>query len=229
MNIYIIQHVPYETAAYIETWAARHHHRLHVLKMYESPEFPPLESIDTCIVLGGPMNVYEEERYPWLYTEKKFIEQIIGRQIPIVGICLGAQLLAQVLGARIFQNMYKEIGWHHLTLYKSERVHSPFDSLPDTPIAFHWHGDRFEIPAGAHRLAASEACENQAFLSGENILGVQFHFESTRESIENLLRYNRNDMNRGAFVQTPGQIRQSYRFIPQINAMIETVLTSFID
>ena len=130
-----------------------------------------------AIILGGPMNVYEEEKYPFLRDELSFIENCIKKNTKVLGLCLGGQLIARALGAAVGKNSKKEIGWYDLRL-TDEGMSSPlFSGLPEIFKAFHWHGDRFDIPEGGARLAQSALCENQAFIYDNRALALQFHLE----------------------------------------------------
>ncbi len=139
------------------------------------PESP--DDFGSIVIMGGPMNVDEEEKYPYLSTEKEFIKEAVDRNLPILGICLGAQILAQVLGAEVEKNAYSEIGWMTVNLTKQGKSSSIFRGLPEEFEVFQWHSDRFEIPKDAIHLAYSASCENQAFQYREKVFGLQFHFD----------------------------------------------------
>jgi len=142
-----------------------------------------LQGLQALIVLGGPMNVYEEAQYPFLKEEDTFLREAIKRKIPVLGICLGAQLLAKACGAAVTQNPEKEIGWYRLRLTDKGRQDPFFEGLPERFSVFQWHEDTFEVPAGAALLAEGDTCHNQAFRFGENAYGLQFHIEVTPEMI----------------------------------------------
>ncbi|MBV9468373.1 MAG: type 1 glutamine amidotransferase, partial [Abitibacteriaceae bacterium] len=143
MRIHSFQHVPFEGLASIEAWATSRGHTLSASKFYNSEPLPQIEEIDWLIVMGGPMNIYEENKYPWLVPEKHFIKQAIDRQKPVLGICLGAQLIADVLGAKVTRNPSVEIGWFPIQL-TAAALNSPlFSFLPSQFPVLHWHGDTF--------------------------------------------------------------------------------------
>ena len=143
MRIHYLQHVPFEDLAYIETWAKDKGHSLSVTKLYLNEKLPGMDDFDWLIVMGGPMNIYEEREYPWLVEEKQFIEEVIKTGKVVLGICLGAQLIADVLGGKVRQNDYQEIGWFPVTKTSEANNSVFFKSLPDDFMAFHWHGDTF--------------------------------------------------------------------------------------
>jgi len=197
MKIAVLTHVPFEGPAAIATWADSRGHHLNVVHLYRDEVIPTV--FDWLIIMGGPMGAMDDERYPWFRAEKQAIGQSIASGRKVVGICLGAQLIATVLGARIFRNAEREIGWFDVELQPGAR--SLFADRTKLP-AFHWHGDTFELPAGAELLGSTPACTNQAFLYDHRVLGLQFHLEATRESIESLIRECPDDLLPGPFVQT---------------------------
>ena len=161
-----------------------------------------MADFDWLVVMGGPMNVYEELQYPWLAAEKAFIGRAIESNKMVLGICLGAQLIADVLGAGISANRQKEIGW--FPVYRTALA----DRLPqvaaleDAVECLHWHADRFELPPGAVHVARSDACDNQAFVYGQRVLGLQFHLEVTPEGLQALVQNCKNEITDGPFVQS---------------------------
>ena len=179
--------------------------------------------IDILAIMGGLMNVYQYRDYPWLKEEKKFIEKAINRKIKVIGICLGAQLIADVLGARVTQNPYVEIGWHDVTLTDVGANSNILMGFPKTFIAFHWHGDTFEIPDGASHLAYSEACANQAFKYENNVIGLQFHLEYSQESIEKMLDNCSDELVGAQYVQNKERIRFNYHLLKQNTGLLKKI------
>ncbi|MDQ7055614.1 MAG: type 1 glutamine amidotransferase [Persephonella sp.] len=163
MRLHYIQHVHFETPANIFRWAEKKNYTISGTKLFLGEKLPPLEQFDFLIVMGGPMGVYDEDKFPWLTQEKKFIEQCIKADKKILGICLGAQLIADVLGARVYKNSHKEIGWFPVYLTEEGKKSQSFKGFPREFTAFHWHGDTFEVPKGAVHTAFSEGCKNQSF------------------------------------------------------------------
>ncbi len=166
------------------------------------------DSFDLLVVMGGPMSVHDEAQYPWLVAEKRLIRAALDAGKKVLGICLGAQLLAQALGAAVRPGRQAEIGWWPLHRY-SQALGSPLgERLPERLMAFHWHGETFDLPAGSVPLYGSAACANQGFIWNEQAIGLQCHLESTAESIEALLDACPQDLQREGAVQSAGRIRQ---------------------
>ncbi len=206
MRIHSLQHVPFEGPAAIQAWAESRGHQLTATRLFEDGGLPHMNDFDRLVVMGGPMNIYEEDLYPWLAREKRFIGEAVAAEKTVIGICLGAQLIADVLGARVRRNPYKEIGWYPIEWTEPARRSAVFGFLPERLVAFHWHGDTFDIPPGATHLARSEACENQAFLYGERVLGLQFHLESTPESVRLLTENCRDELVPAPWIRNEGEI-----------------------
>jgi GMP synthase-like glutamine amidotransferase len=201
MRIHYLQHVPFEDAANIEVWARRKGHTILATRLDRDESFPPLVAFDWLVILGGPMNIYEHDRHPWLAREKQFIAEAIDAGKLVLGVCLGAQLVADVLGGQVTRNPQKEIGWFPVSLSSESRQSPVFQTLPHRFLAFHWHGDTFSIPPGARRMAESEACANQAFQYGDRVIGLQFHLDYSLASIEEMIEHCRDELVDAPFIQ----------------------------
>ncbi|ACO03419.1 MAG TPA: type 1 glutamine amidotransferase [Persephonella sp.] len=207
MRIHYIQHVHFETPANIYRWADYKKHQIEGTKLFLNDPFPDIGSFDLLVILGGPMGVYDEDEYPWLKDEKKFIERSIKSGKKILGICLGAQLIADVLGGKVYKNRYKEIGWFDVQLTSEGKKSKFFSDLPERFTAFHWHGDTFEIPDGAVHTARSEACENQAFVYEDRVVGLQFHLETDLQTAKGLIENSEEELKeKGIYIQSPEYI-----------------------
>ena len=205
MHIHVIQHVPFEGVGCMESWFSSKEAKVTYTKFYESFQLPNIKAIDLLIIMGGPMNVSDDASYPWLLEEKVFIRKVMLTEVPVLGICLGAQLIANALGSRIFTNKYKEIGWFPIELVNENCELLPF---PKRFPAFHWHEDTFDLPKGATCLMRSEGCENQGFIIGENVIGLQFHLETTQQEVEQMFENCKNDIIDDLYVQSPSKIRE---------------------
>jgi GMP synthase (glutamine-hydrolysing) len=228
MKIHYLQHVPFEDVAYMGNWAKENGVHLGRTRLYENEPYPSLSNFDVLIIMGGPMGVYDEQDYPWLKTEKAFIRKAIHNKKIVVGICLGAQLIAAALGAKVYQNSFKEIGW--FPVYKTPRAQNTSlgKILPKSFMAFHWHGDTFDIPKGAVHLAESKACKNQAFVYLKRVIALQFHLESTQSSIESLIQNCRDEVITAPFIQTADQIRKGYQQIESLNTIMAKLMNRII-
>jgi GMP synthase (glutamine-hydrolysing) len=203
MKIHALQHVPFEPPGSIEAWARRAGHALAVTQLYRGEPLPTVDDADLLVVLGGPMSVHDDAKYPWLIDEKRFIERTIAAGARVLGICLGAQLVAQVLGARVHANDEKEIGWFAVETTEAARTAAVFKDFPRWLLAFHWHGETFDMPAGAVHVERSAACAHQAFAFGERVVGLQFHLETTPAGARDLIAHGIGELVEGRHIQQP--------------------------
>jgi GMP synthase-like glutamine amidotransferase len=183
MNLLIVKHVDIEGPGLIEDCLRQEKIPYQVLSLESGLHLPKLDNLTHIVFLGGPMNVYEEDRYPFLIEEDLFIKEAIQRGKSILGICLGAQLIAKALGAKVFKASAKEIGWYDVSLTRIGSIDPFFSHLPRTFSVFQWHEDTFEIPHGAILIATSSVVPHQAFRYGDNAYGLQFHIEVTQDII----------------------------------------------
>ncbi len=228
MNIHYIMHVPFEDPAAISNWAKEKGAKENYSKLYEKVDFPNMDDFDLLIIMGGPMGVHDEDKYPWLKDEKTFLKKAINRGKPCLGICLGAQLLANCLGADVHKNLYKEIGFFPVSLTPLGWNSPIFGKMPATFIALHWHGDTFKIPNGALHIASSSGCANQAFVYENRIVGFQFHLEATRKSLENLIKNSGNELlEEGEYIQKPEVLLDEKHDFSSMNKTLFIFLDSF--
>jgi GMP synthase-like glutamine amidotransferase len=206
MRVHILQHVPFEGLGSIELWLFEHGANVTFTRFYESSNLPTLDEIDMVIVLGGPMSVNDESVLSWLVAEKMFIAEAIRSDKAVLGICLGAQLIANALGSKVYSNKIKEIGW--FPVYASERIFGSFQ-FPSEALVFHWHGETFDLPAEARLLASSTGCKNQAFQIKQNVIGLQFHLETTPHSATAIIEACGEELIPSAFIQTADTLRSA--------------------
>lgn len=200
MRIHLLQHVPFEGPAAIADWAADRGHTLNLSRLYDGATPPAQTDFDLLVVMGGPMGIYDESDHPWLAIEKEFLREAIAAGKTIVGICLGAQLLADLLGARVYPGPQKEIGWFPIELTPAGS--EVFGVLHRRLQVYHWHGDTFDLPPDSVHLALSEGCPNQAFLYQGRVLGLQFHIESTPESVAAIVANCADEIVPARYIQT---------------------------
>jgi GMP synthase-like glutamine amidotransferase len=226
MRAHYLQHVQFEGLGSIEPWLRSGDYEITSTQLFKSAEFPALDKIDLLVVMGGPMSANDENEYPWLSHEKKFIRNAIYSGKQVLGICLGAQLIANALGAEVYKNPVKEIGW--FPVQGVPTISSSSFSFPPSTEVFHWHGETFDLPPGATLTARSEGCENQAFQIGKSVIGLQFHLETTPESARQIVINCRDELIPSQYVQTEEKILsaepESYSSINQLMANILSFL-----
>ncbi|MDY6836167.1 MAG: type 1 glutamine amidotransferase [Chloroflexota bacterium] len=229
MRLHYLQHVPFEDAAGIKDWAHDHGHPITCTQLYNGQELPTQDTFDALFVMGGPMNIYDHDEHPWLQKERDFLRQALSFGKAILGICLGAQLIADILGSLVSPNKYKEIGWHPVSLTKAARSNRLFINWPDCFEAFHWHGDTFQVPPGALHIATSEGCYNQAFVYGDRTVGLQFHLEYKIESLREMLLHCSNELQPGLYVQNAATIEAGFPLVGQTKTLLYSLLDTFQD
>jgi len=223
------QHAPFEGLGSIGEWLSGKGARVSSTCFFERPVLPDPDDLELLIIMGGPMSVNEEDSYPWLKEEKKLIARAIHRGTAVLGICLGAQLIASALGARVRRNDFAEIGWFPVESVDAGATGDLDGILPHTLEVFHWHGETFDLPQGSRHLARSEACGNQAFAFEDRVLALQFHLETTHASALALVESCRDDLVPGRFVQTEETILGTPDQFRRINVVMSSVLDRLTD
>lgn len=199
-------HVPFEGPGRIADWISEKGHRLHYTRFYEGDALPNASAVDMLIIMGGPMNVFDYHIHHWMEDEIAWVKDFIETGKAVLGICLGAQIIAAALGGEVYPGPHKEIGWHNLQFLPSMGDFKICSDLPITRKVFHWHGDTFNIPDGATRIAGSQAFSNQGFIYSNHVAALQFHLEVTPESVKELVSNCRDELVEGPFVQSEKEI-----------------------
>ncbi|AHF14531.1 type 1 glutamine amidotransferase [Niabella soli] len=230
MRIHYLQHVSFEGLGYMEAWLQEWHYKLSATRFYEPGyKFPAVADVDALIIMGGPMGVYDEEQYPWLQEEKVFIKACVLSGKKVLGICLGAQLVAACLNAKVDRAVHKEIGWFPVQPATECQQFSWFYELfKNNPVVFHWHGDRFGIPGNSKNLLMSEANTNQAFCYGKNVIGLQFHLEVTELSMKQMLANGAADLEPARYVQSEQAISEGMVHMSHCNQIMAEVLQRWL-
>ncbi len=223
MRAHYLQHVHFESLGSIEGWLRDKGDSITSTQLYLGETLPKPDEIDFLIIMGGPMSVHDELDYPWLQREKAFIKQCLNRCIPTLGICLGAQLIASVSRGEVFPTPEKEIGWFPV---KATHEGGPQTfKFPGESTVFHWHGETFSIPPHATVLAESEGCAHQAFQMGPNVIGLQFHLETTPTLAQALTQHRADELVPGTYIQDRKSILNTpgYRY-KEIHNLMAKVL-----
>ncbi|MER3445711.1 MAG: hypothetical protein C4291_02235 [Candidatus Dadabacteria bacterium] len=231
MRTLVLRHVPHEHLGTLALILRSNNLAYEYINLYEdaNPKVS-FDGLSALIILGGPMNVYETDMYPFLEIEDGLIKRAIEKDIPVLGICLGAQLIAKSLGAQVTKNREKEIGWYLLKITDEGSKDKLFKHLNANETVFQWHGDTFEIPRGAVHLAESPLCPNQAFRFGSSVYGLQFHIEVTPEMILDWLNVPEN---RKEVASLRGKINPEIikaeipQFIDRLNLLAKGVFQEF--
>lgn len=203
----ILQHVAFEGPAALLGLAQERGFDVRVTRLDRGDPLPALEDRDVLVLLGGPMSVQEAPRHPWLTEELRFVEHALVAKRKVLGICLGAQIIARACGAAVTRMPEREIGWFPVRKHERANATRWGRGFPQESLAFHWHGETFSLPAGAIPLASSAACQNQAFAIEDHVLAFQFHLETTRDAAQALIKNCHDELDAGgAFVQDAAAI-----------------------
>ena len=222
METYIFQHVAFEGPGAILPYLESKGYHVHLVKLYAGDPVPSSLDVDFAVLMGGPMSALEEDKYPFMVEEKQLCRELFAADKPVLGVCLGAQIMANAFFAPIRQNPEKEIGFYPVTFENGFTV-----------TAFHWHGETFDIPEYAESIAYSEACRNQGFKMGRS-LGLQFHLETTAESLNSLLENCAEELEaalsaKAKYVQSKSQILETAKTaLPELNAAMTELLDAML-
>ncbi len=224
MRIHHLQHVPFEGLGSIEATLQYKGHTLSSTHLYTNQPLPAINDIDWLIIMGGPMGIDDEGNHPWLAAEKLFIKEAIDAGKIVLGICLGAQLIASALGAKVYRNPHREIGWFNIRPSAAIKG-TALSTLLSTPNeVFHWHGDTFNLPSGAKQIASSNACKNQGFIMGDNVIALQFHLEASAISAAALIEHCGDDMDNSPYVMSKEGILSAPLKFEKTNQMMAGIL-----
>ena len=217
----VLQHVEFEGPAAIADWAAARGVPVRVCRLGRNAILPSIDDLDMLTVMGGPMSANDQAQFDWLGPQIALVREAIAADKTVFGVCLGAQMIAKALGARVYPGSAKEIGWFPV---ERTSAHPLFDDLPDSFTPLHWHGETFDLPHGAKLLAKSKITLNQAFAVGQRVLGVQFHMEPTEDSVRMLVKAAAREIGCGTFEQQPGIILSNLGQCAGLRPLLETVL-----
>lgn len=228
-DILVFQHDPLEDLGLFAQLLEKQNLSFRTVRLYQA-ETPSEEwsTISALIILGGPMGVYEEEQYPFLRWEKTIIRTALKQGIPTLGICLGAQLIAAAAGAKVYRGNFKEIGWYPVSITPEGQMDSLLGYLPEKPTVFQWHGDSFDLPREALRLASSLYYDNQAFRIGRSVYGLQFHLEVTAVMINQWIDQHARDLAQIPYISPDKILADTNTYLPTLKYYGERFFSEFI-
>lgn len=223
LTIQILQHVHFEGPANIAKWIENNNHTIQFTRMYKGDILPDSSTYDILIVMGGPMGLTSTAEYPWVDDELRYIKSVIEANKPVLGVCLGAQFIAKALGSSVYQAPEKEIGWFPLT-FENQLPTALKNMPPENLTTFHWHGDTFDIPKDAIRLAHTKGVSNQGFIYRDKVMALQFHLEMNTTSIENMLQHCSYDITQGTYIQSVDDIHHGLEHESDNYKVLETIM-----
>jgi GMP synthase-like glutamine amidotransferase len=228
VRIHCIKHVDFEGPGYIAQWAESNNCLITYTNLFKNEALPSPDDFDLLLLMGGPMSIYDESDFPWLIDEKSALKTYISHGKKILGICLGAQLIADALGARVYNNEVKEIGWFDVQVSEENNQAGIFSSIESILFkVFHWHGETFTLPEKSVLLASSEVCKNQAFIFENQLLALQFHLEVTPESVRKMIENGRTELVEGMRIQSEEEILSQTQFYESCNQQMNKILVEF--
>ncbi len=225
MRVHYLFHVPFEaTPGAVGTWVQARGHSTSATHLYAAEPLPTPADVDLLVVFGGPMNVDQTADYPWLAVERAFIRQCIAADCAVLGLCLGAQLVAAALGASVRQHAHAEIGWFPIEWTAEAQAINWLAALPSPLTVLHWHGDSIELTPAMRLLARSDGCSVQAFSVGQRVLGLQFHLEITPAELARMVTYEGAEIGTGPWEQSAQVLLAEQRFYASSAQALHAIL-----
>jgi GMP synthase-like glutamine amidotransferase len=221
MKLLALQHDDYDDAGSIIEWAARGNHSLETVVLTKGGKLPSSLDFDILFLMGGTMNVQEEDKFPWLAEEKVFIKKTVDAGKTVIGFCLGGQLLAVALGGKVTGNKETEIGWRTVNFNKTAQEHPVLSVFGENAVIFQWHSDTFSVlPENALLVASNDACAHHGFISGNNVYAFQFHLELTYQMAYYFAQELEKAGLKGPYVQSGEEIRKQHLNIGANNKLM---------
>jgi GMP synthase-like glutamine amidotransferase len=224
MKIAALFHVSFEKLGLIEDWILTKGYSLTEYHLYNDPRLPLIPEFDMLIIMGGPMSVNDEKRFPWLGSEKDLIKRCRESGKPVLGICLGAQLIASAMGNKVFPGKQTEIGWFPVEFNQGEESRKLFPGLQASATVFHWHGDTFDLPEGAVLLCSSSITPVQAFISDKKLLALQFHLEIKPENISLMINHAGEELVSSPYIQDASALSTGLINLSENKVLLEIFL-----
>lgn len=224
MHLHYFQHNHFEDLGYIGEWAENHNFTTSVTRFDIKPELPSKENFDWLVVMGGAMGVSDADQYPWINLEIEFIKAAIHSGKIVIGVCLGSQMIASALGARVYKNSEPEMGFWPITLTQEAKQDKVFRHFPANLDVMHFHFDTFTLPEGAIAMAKSAVTPVQAFRYGKNVFALQFHSELTESNLPVFIRELAAEIVPGSLVQNPQEMLQKINYCRINNEIFSKML-----
>lgn len=228
MRVHWCQHVPFEGLGLIQPWLVEKGATITATRFFANDPIPTVDDFDWLIVMGGPMGVNDTDVHPWLAAEQALIAEAIRKRKTVLGICLGAQLIAAALGVRVYRNTEKEIGWFAVNRSNSLHGHWLNQAFPREFTPLHWHGETFDLPPDTVLLGSSAACRNQGFCYGDHVLALQFHLEMGREQAEAIAEHCAAELQPSTYIQTAETILNAESCFQESSLLMRGVLDGMI-
>ncbi|MFA8301018.1 MAG: type 1 glutamine amidotransferase [Hyphomicrobiales bacterium] len=227
-TIHLLQHNRNEPPPTIIEWGLSNNINIKVINLNDKDlKLPESNEVEGLIIMGGPMNAYQTEEYPWLIDEKRLIQNCIKDSKKVLGICLGAQLVAEALGAKVYYTDIPEVGWWPIYLTDAGKKCKFFGSLPSQFTCFHFHEQIFDLPKGAYNLAETNECPSQGFVYNDNVLALQFHLEIHERTIQNIGKAFNIYTRTGIKIQSKEEVLKGDIYIPENKRYMNAILTNF--
>jgi GMP synthase-like glutamine amidotransferase len=228
MILHMLEHDTYAGLTNIDLWANQNGHQVERSFLGDGADFPDPQTFDWLVITGCFGHAWDEENLPWLKPEKEYVRRILDLGVPVLGLCFGAQVLAEILGGRLFVNEEPEIGWHQILLTSEGTESSLFSSVPELFATFHWHNDHFSLPPDCTRLAESDVSPNQAFMSTKYpALGIQFHPEYTLDLVRTYARDHGHEWAPGPYVMSRSEVLEKASHLPDTYWLMEAICTNW--
>lgn len=228
MKICALLHVSFELPAQIAIWAHKRGHTMQTVALYDDMPIPDTHQYDMLLIMGGPMSLHDQDLYPWLIAEKNAIKAAIAGKKQVLGICLGAQLIADALGARITNLPSPEIGWFPITLSDTAASYPILRQIHPQTMMFHWHAQQYDLPKNAVALFSSNACANQGFLYEHHVLALQCRPEVTQHMLNTMIAHGAHELVESRNVQSASHIKENAHHIPKTTAFLYQLLDNWL-
>ncbi len=229
IRTHFIQHVAFENPGYILSWARKNEHDCTFSILTERDPVPVSSDFDLLVVMGGPMSANDDGTLKWMKAEKQLISRCFDEQKPMIGICLGSQIMASVLGSKVYRGREKEIGWFPIRAAADIQQSDFLPHLPSEQMVFHWHGETFDLPSGARLLASTDNCPNQAFEYGGHALGLQFHMEVTPQNVDAMWEVCGEEISEGPFQQVKPALDGKLSYYHSSHNILERALDNLLN